>query len=310
MAITKDQVDAKLKELKLPNTPANRKIARTALAPVAPDNSWEPGFKQKYPQYTWMFTDIDRIKNADLFELFGRAQTQNMEIQEFDRQFQGTSWFQGLSESKKGRELSASIGSLEWGSGQLAKFLTKATQYGYEGDNLKQQAYAELFNQVDKKYLNPGAIDQIKQSTAYLNLKNIGSQFLEPVNDDDIRLALTGGKTSEDLLRVAREKAKARYPHLKETLDAGVTLEELSGNFKKIAAQTLELDPASISMSDPKYNKALNFIENGKARMLSFGEWENELRTNTNYGYSFTKKANQDATEIGLAIARAFGKVQ
>jgi len=33
------------------------------------------------------------------------------------------------------------------------------------------------------------------------------------------------------------------------------------------------------------------------------------LRTNDAYGFRFTKKANQDATDIGLSIARAFGKV-
>jgi len=33
------------------------------------------------------------------------------------------------------------------------------------------------------------------------------------------------------------------------------------------------------------------------------------LRTDSKFKYSFTKQANQDATNIGLSIARAFGKV-
>ena len=313
MAITKDQVDAKLKELKLADTPANRKTARQALQTVAPavaDRSWEPIFRKNYPTYAWMFTDLDRTKYADVFELFKLAQETKMPAQEFDRRYRGTSFDRELETSKKGRELSAAVGNYSWGSGQLAKFLTKAIQFGYTGENLKQQAYAELFTKVDNKYVNPDAIKEISQSTPYLALKRIGTQYLETIDDSTIEQALVGGKTPEDLLRVAREKAKANYPHLKEALDAGVTLEELSGNFKAVAAKTLELDPASINMSDAKFNAALNYRKDGQSRMLSLGEWETELRTNDNYGYRFTKKANQDATDIGLAIARAFGKVQ
>jgi hypothetical protein len=312
MAITKDQVDAKLKELKLADTPANRKTARQALKTVAPavaDTSWEPIFRKNYPTYAWMFTDLDRTKYADVFELFKIAQETNMPAQEFDRRYRGTSFDRELETSKKGRELSAAVGNYSWGSGQLAKFLTKAIQFGYTGDNLKQQAYAELFTKVDNKYVNPDAIKEISQSTPYLALKRIGTQYLETIDDSTIEQALVGGKTPEDLLRVAREKAKANYPHLKEALDAGVTLEELSGNFKAVAAKTLELDPASINMSDAKFNAALNYRKDGQSRMLSLGEWETVLRTNDNYGYRYTKKANQDATDIGLAIARAFGKV-
>ena len=317
MAITKDQVNAKLVELNLSDTPENRKTARQALQTVAPavaDTSWEPIFKENYPQYNWMFTDLDRAKYADVFALFSKAVDpktgkQVIEDAEFDRRWKGTSFYRELETGKKGRELSAAIGGFSWGSGQLAKFLTKATQFGYEGENLKQQAYAELFKKVDNKYVNPDAITEISQSTPYLALKRIGTQYLEVIDDATIQQALVGGRTAEDLLRVAREKAKANYPHLKEALDAGVTLEELSGNFKAVAAKTLELDPASINMSDAKFNAALNYRKDGQSRMLSLGEWETELRTNDKYRYSFTKQANQDATDIGLSIARAFGKV-
>jgi hypothetical protein len=184
MAITKDQVDAKLKELKLANTPENRKVARQALktgttaAPGAVDTSWEPLFKQNYPQYSWMFTDLDRTKYADVFDLFKRAQQIKMLPEEFDRQYIGTSFYRELQSSKKGRELSAAIGNFTWGSGNLAKFLTKATQFGYEGENLKQQAYKELFSKVDDKYVNDLAIKEVRASSPYLALKRIGTQYL------------------------------------------------------------------------------------------------------------------------------------
>jgi hypothetical protein len=317
--IKKEQVDAKLVELNLPDTPENRKIARQALkagttaAPGAVDTSWEPLFKQNYPQYSWMFTDLDRTKYADVFTLFSKAidpktGKQIMEDVEFDRRWKGTSFYRELETGKKGRELSAAIGNFTWGSGNLAKFLTKATQFGYEGENLKQQAYKDLFSKVGDKYVNDLAVKEVRASSPYLALKKIGTQYLTTFNDQTVEDALTGGMTADDLLRKSRELAKAMYPHLKDSIDAGVTLEDLAANYKQIAAKTLELDPSQIDMG-LKFNEALNYTKDGQPRMLSLSEWETELRTNDKYKYSFTKQANQDATDIGLAIARAFGKV-
>ena len=218
--------------------------------------------------------------------------------------------------SKKGRELSASIGNFTWGSGNLAKFLTKATQFGYEGDNLKQQAYAELFSKVDNKYVNDLAVKEVRASTPYLSLKDIGKQYFFDFADSQVEQVLAGTPNAEgvavsrdDLIRKARLAAKATYGHLSEQIDAGLTLEDLSASYKEKAAKLLELDPNSINFGTD-FSDALNYRKDGQPRVLSMSEWETELRTNDKYKYSFTKQANQDATSIGLAIARAFGKVQ
>ena len=320
VVIKKEQVDAKLAELKLSDTPENRKTARQALkagttvAPGAVDTSWEPVFKENYPQYSWMFTDLDRTKYADVFTLFSKAidpktGKQIMTDAEFDKRYIGTSFHRELETSKKGRELSAAIGNFSWNSGNLAKFLTKAMQFGYTGDNLKQQAYAELFKKVDNKYVNDLALDGVRASTPYLAIKNIGTQYFSPFADSKIEQALSGVVSTDDLVRQARLAAKATYGHLSEQIDAGLTLEDLSASYKEKAAKLLELDPNSINFGTD-FSDALNYRKDGQPRVLSMSEWETELRTNDKYKYSFTKQANQDATSIGLAIARAFGKVQ
>jgi hypothetical protein len=327
VVVTKSQVDAKLVELNLPDTPENRKTARQALkagttaTPGAVDTSWEPLFKQNYPQYSWMFTDLDRTKYADVFTLFSKAidpktGKQIMTDEEFDRRYAGTSFYRELETGKKGRELSSAIGNFTWGSGNLAKFLTKATQFGYEGDNLKQQAYAELFSKVDGKYVNDLAVKEVRASTPYLALKDIGKQYFWDIADSQVEQVLAGTPNADgvavsrdDLIRKARLAAKATYGHLSEQIDAGLTLEDLSASYKEKAARLLELDPNTINFATD-FSDALNYRKDGQPRVLSMSEWETELRTNDKYKYSFTKQANQDATSIGLAIARAFGKVQ
>jgi hypothetical protein len=318
---SKADVNAKLVELGLEDTPANRKTARQALragttaAPAVVDTSWEPLFKTNYPQYSWMFTDLDRTKYADVFTLFKFAQANEMKNEDFDRRWKGTSFYRELESSKKGRELSTAIGNFTWGSGNLAKFLTKATQFGYEGENLKQQAYKELFSKVDGKYANDLAVGEIKKSTPYLSLKDIGKQYFWDIGDSQIEQVLSGvedavtgiATSREDLIRKARLYAKGKYAHLSEQIDGGLTMEDLAASYREKAAQLLELDPLTMNF-DRDYSDALGSVD--RPRVLSLSEWETELRTNDKYKYSFTKRANQDATDIGLAIARAFGKVQ
>jgi hypothetical protein len=327
VVIKKEQVDAKLVELKLSDTPENRKVARQSLKNVVTDDkpaavtavedkAWEEIFKKSYPTYAWMFTDLDRTKYADVFELFKFAQENNMPAAEFDRRYRGTSFDRELEQSQKGRELSATIGNFTWGSGQLAKFLTKAINFGYTGENLKQQAYKDLFAKVDNKYVNDVAVKEVRASTPYLSLKDIGKQYFWDIGDSQVEQVLAGTPNADgvavsrdDLIRKARLAAKATYGHLSEQIDAGLTLEDLSASYKEKAAKLLELDPNTINFATD-FSDALNYRKDGQPRVLSMSEWETELRTNDKYKYSFTKQANQDATSIGLAIARAFGKVQ
>jgi len=321
---TKTDVDKKLVELKLTDTPENRKTARQALkttTPAVADTRWEAIFKTNYPQYNWMFTDLDRTKYSDVFDLFAKSVDVKTgkgiyTNEEFDKRWIGTSFYRELESSQKGRELSAAIGNFTWGSGNLAKFLTKAIQFGYKDENLKQQAYKELFSKVDGKYVNDLAVNEVRASTPYLALKDIGKQYFFDFADSQVEQVLAGTPNADgvavsrdDLIRKARLAAKATYGHLSEQIDAGLTLEDLSASYKEKAAKLLELDPNTINFATD-FSDALNYRKDGQPRVLSMSEWETELRTNDKYKYSFTKQANQDATDIGLSIARAFGKVQ
>lgn len=288
----------------------DKRKGKGVVTPVV-NTAWEAKFKSQYPQYAWMFTDEMKGKYPDLFQLFQEASSDpEFDPNLFARRFDGSSWATELKTSQKGRQLTAAIGGLSWGSGNLGKFLTMATQMSWEGETLKMEAYKELFRKgADGKYVNDLAVGEVRASTPWMKLKRIGTQFFAPMDDTRIEESLTGGITSDDVLRLARERAKAMYPHLTAQIDAGLTLEDLAYDYKRIAAQTLELTPDQVDMSNAKFNKAMKTGEGGKERMMSTGEWEQLLRTDPQYGFSKTKQANRDAVDIGLQIARAFGKV-
>lgn len=313
-------VDAELVKRGLADTPANRATLRKEFnvksqpvsAVLTPEI--EEAFKTKYPQYAWMLTDLDREKYSDLFQLIAESSNplKEMPAEEFKRRFEGTSFTQELGLKKINRELVSSIGSFSWGSGQLGKFLNKASQYGYTGDALKQAAYQELLvkDPATGVYKNPNAVNEVRASSPYLRLKKIGTAYLSPLSDDRIIESLTGGISEDDVLRIAREKAIALYPHLTRQIEAGLTLSDLAYDYQRTAADLLELPPDQIDMSKGKFALALKTGEGGKERMMSTSEWIQTIKSDADFGWQYTKQANDQATNVALNIAKAFGKVK
>jgi hypothetical protein len=43
---------------------------------------------------------------------------------------------------------------------------------------------------------------------------------------------------------------------------------------------------------------------------MSLSDWTNKIKSDPSFGYQYTNKANQDATDLALTLARAFGKVK
>lgn len=313
-------VNAELTKRGLVDTPANRATLRKEYNATAEPISAqltpeiEEAFRVKYPQYAWMLTDLDRNKYSDMFQLIADASNPLKEMlpEEFKRRFEGTSFTQELSLKKVNRELTSSIGSFSWNSGQLAKFLNKANQYGYTGDSLKQAAYQELLvkDPMTGAYKNPNAVDEVRASSPYLRLKKIGTAYLSPLSDDRIIESLTGGISEDDVLRIAREKAIALYPHLTRQIEAGLTLNDLAYDYQRTAADLLELPADQIDMSKGKFALALKMGEGGKERMMSTSEWIQTIKSDPDFGWQYTKQANDQATNVALSIAKAFGKVQ
>ena len=318
-------VTAGLAALKLPDTAANRQTVRDQIkagklpnirnlpADVSGkgfDAGWQDRFKKEYPAYAWMLTELDQTKYADLFQLMNDAVKPGSEYTDelFQRKFIGTSWYTELAAGKTGRALTTAIGAYSWGEGQLAKFLTTATRMGYTDATLKSKAYEALFSKgADGKYINPNAIGEVKASSSFLAIKKIGTSFLTPISDESVIDTLIGGRSSDDIMRTSRELAKAKYPHLANAIDAGVTLEDITYGYKRDAAELLEVDANTIDMSAGGYSAALGSI---KDPMMSTSQWASYIKGTPSFGWQFTKQANQQATDIGMVLARAFGKVK
>jgi hypothetical protein len=133
------------------------------------------------------------------------------------------------------------------------------------------------------------------------------------VSDAEMQAALTGGMyngvavTQDSILQKAQKSAKGKYFHLADQIDAGLSLEDIFSGYRNYAADALEIDPNQIDFTkDSKWARAFGTKETGQ---MSLTDWVTTIKSDPSFGWQFTKQANQQATDIGLTLARAFGKV-
>ena len=317
-AAMKTYVNEQLKAKGLADTPANRKTLRSEYqasqtAVAATDNSWEQLFIQNNPAKAWYLTELDRAKYPQLFAVIKEyAKDRPLTIEEknaYDAKLEGTDFVRELAQSGKVRDIKNVVGDLGFGGTDFTKFVHTAINMGYTGDRLKQETYKEVFKKVDGKYVNPTALARVTASNDYLNVKLIGKQYFNELSQDTVEKVLTGEIGTADVQRQQRYLAGQTYGHLDGLLEQGLTLQDIASSYQTSAAKLLELDPNTIDMSAADYEVALNFGEEGKKRVMSKGEWEKLLRTDSRYGWEKTNNAKDEARGLAANLVQAFGRI-
>jgi len=211
----------------------------------------------------------------------------------------------------KGEEIAAAFGELSLSPDQVQEIALAAARGGYATNSI---AVSHLAYQRAGKN-TAGAATMLAGSDA-ANLKKIANSYgYHPANEDEVIQNILTGKpdaygrvqTAESFTSAARNQAMALYPHLKASFDAGSTVEDVFGSYRSLAARLLDKTEDSISLNDPMFSAALGTPQSGQ---MNLSDWMNVLKTDPQYGYQYTNRANQDANNLAQTIARAFGKVQ
>jgi hypothetical protein len=294
---------------KLVKKPTKTKPGSVAPKKPVADSGWEQAFVGQYPQYGWMLTDLDRTKYADVFSLFQKAVNPKTKYTDarFQAEFGGSSWFRELQSSNAAVEIKNAVGTLDWDGSSYGKLLSDAVHYGWKGDQLKQESYKQLFaKKADGTYVNSAAVEQAKNTAPYMAYAKTAKAYFSTVPSDRVEKALSGEITDQDVVDGLRASAKLKYAHLAPALDAGQTLEDLSGDYRTLASKLLERPEADIDMSNPDYEIALAYQDGSTKRMMTTGEWQRMLKSDKKYGWEKTKQAVDLGRNIGLSIVQNF----
>ena len=175
-----------------------------------------------------------------------------------------------------------------------------------------------------EQILQTAITNEATKSTAgvsQLRAGYIGQQIRSSANSYGIRLGDTelnswvqkwasGAESKESVEAAMREWSKVLYPSISTYIDEGRTFQDIVSPYKSLAAGLLELDAEQIDFTEPKWLAAISKEDKaGDQKLMSATEWQREIRTNRDFGFEFTKQAQNQAYAIANQMAELFGRV-
>ena len=331
-------VSSQLTNRGLPDTPENRQMLRAEFQRTKGGEAWKEALQQFFPSYASTFTmaDATNVFGVDLINLMVKVsdpksgydlstaqgqerikaelrgttywQTTVEAARKFD---QSTTGDQNLLVQQTKNRIASTYGDVNMDEATLVDVARVVARNGLTGMSEQQAIYNAVFRQKDKQ----SGIRSALQSEQANAVRQLGKAYGYQVSDSQIQSILTGtpdvatGQTlTEDSLRQRlRAYVKGAMPHLSDQIDAGLTLEDVGASYKRLAGQLLEKDESQIDMFSGPYLRAFGDPKNGQ---LSLSDWVTTVKSDPTFGWQYTKQANDQATNIGLSLARAFGKVQ
>jgi hypothetical protein len=332
-------VDAQILARKLKDTPANRKLLRTEYqqaAKPADDMAWMEIFRKDYPSYSdWTTTEVVNHFGQDFMDILNNVSAGTIEYsdEEIKALLKNTKYFNSITDKQYSFDTQrtsmqdsmvadarrlitseyADVGLSETDLADLSKTVARS---GLTGTGLKQAVYQYAFRRAAAAPMatDTKMVTNVLQGADADAIRQNARAYGYAVSDAEVQAALTGGMyngvavSSESILQKAQKAAKGAYGHLSDQIDAGLSLSDIFENYKRYAANVLELDESQIDFTkDPKWQSAFGTKESGQ---MGLGDWVTKLKSDESFGWQFTKQANQQATDIGLTLARAFGKVK
>jgi hypothetical protein len=329
-------VDSELTKRKLKDTPANREKLRkefqTKNKPVD-DMAWMDEFKKTYAAYSdWTTNEVIDHFGQDFVDILKEAVNTEFTDEEIQARIKGTQYFKSITDSQykfDGANSAVQNGLIESARNAIVKdysdvgltqtdideIAKKVARNGLTATGVKQAVYQYAFRKpaAATTPTAPGMARNAIEGGDADAIRIAARAYGYNVSDAEMQAALTGGMyngvavTQDSILQKAQKSAKGKYFHLADQIDAGLSLEDIFSGYRNYAADALEIDPNQIDFTkDSKWARAFGTKETGQ---MSLTDWVTTIKSDPTFGWQFTKQANQQATDIGLTLARAFGKV-
>jgi hypothetical protein len=113
--------------------------------------------------------------------------------------------------------------------------------------------------------------------------------------------SINKGESIETYKKQIRDVAKIGMPqNIASLLDNGIDLDAIYSPYKNVMASVLEINPESITLSDPVLRSAIT-----GEKELPIYEFQRQLRKDTRWQY--TNQAKEEVSDVALKVLRDFG---
>lgn len=114
--------------------------------------------------------------------------------------------------------------------------------------------------------------------------------------------------TPEDYQEQIKQQAISAFPAYKTQLDSGVTLHDIAQPYIQAMAQQLDLNPNTITVTDPLIKQALNATDNnGKPVGMDQTAFMGRLRSDPRWNQ--TQGAQDDVMKVGNDVLKSMGLI-
>ena len=300
--------------------PAEPAQEAPAEQPVPTD--WEAAAAEIYGGYYAIVKNIPEIKNLLL-----SAVQNGWSDNKFDYELKQTNWWKTTTSSAREWEVSRQLDpasaqtqidnrvanirqkaltkNLRLDDTTLAKLAEDSIKFGWTEQVLDTAISSEaLKTTTGVSELRQGFIGQNIRTTANAyGLPLSGTSFNEWVG----KIA-TGQENEASFQAWALETSKNLYPSLAASFDRGLTFKQVTDPYAQAASRILEIPTSQIDFTDPKWAQAFTARDDkGQQMQMSFGEWNDYLRTNPAFGYEYTDGAKERAFTVVNRLAELFG---
>ncbi len=247
--------------------------------------------------YGWALSFLK--SNKELWRLFNKAVDKNYSVNRFVAALRNTKWFrkhgeayrqsqvlkktdpgtynQRLSALKaKVSDMATAMGSdMSWA--QISRVATNAMWFGWSDAQLRN-TISNYLDQVGHSGHYGGEAGQAEEELrkyAYDQGVNLSDSGLKTW----LRNIIAQRMTTQDYKGYVQGLAQQMFPNLSDQIKAGVTVRDLAQPYIQQMAQTLEIDDASIMLTDPTIKKALqNTGPDGKFESKPLWQFDQELK--------------------------------
>ena len=174
--------------------------------------------------------------------------------------------------------------------------------------SLAQQKLSTYYKQ-NSAQANTGAA-----ATDADQLRQLYAEYALPVSPQklstQIQTVLSGTQSLNDLQAQIAQQAKTLYatnPQLVQAIEGGMTVKQWADPYLQHAANTLGLNPNSINLSAPMWQRVLNPWTDPKTgastgQAMSLDQWDQTLRSDPTYGFDHSQNAINTASSFATQL--------
>ena len=191
---------------------------------------------------------------------------------------------------------------LKLGNDKIVYLATVAEKLNWSEDQVRD----EILTNVDWNALEGGDL-----KAQVDGIKAMAKSFLIPVDDKvarDYSMRIASGElTQEGLANIFRTQSVTVNPWARNAIEQGLTPADLLKPHQQYVAQSLEIDPNMVDLTDEKYLKMMTVAdEKTGTRVATLGELRKNVRQDARWAN--TSEARDLGGSMASMVARIFGR--